>query len=336
MPNSNVAKEEKIKAWKVFEQNLGTMIAPTNSADWRITKDGKTSVVIKFSKYNDRSRNFWYGLNPDNLKLWSSYEHSFLVFLIGKHQERLVIPVEHLESYVKGADIRLSKGNQIKLHILFEREKYLFTEFRDFDTTEFYQNDLLKPEETNNVFVQDSSAFPFEVSQPAKRSTFGNDVADKVVFRIEEEIEFNPKNIEDARKQIYASIAVRRGQQKFRGILIEAYEGKCAITRCDVKEALEAAHIIPYKGEHTNKLANGVLLRADIHTLFDLGLIAIDTNTMTVILAPTLVGTDYEKFNNLELEANPNVLRAIKPALDEHLATSFLCSKNKRTAIEDV
>lgn len=336
MPNSELAKEEKIKAWKVFEQHLGTMIEPTNSPDWRITKDRKTSVIIKFSKYDEKSHNFWYGLNPDNLKQWSNYEHSFIVFLIGKHQERLVIPINRLESYISEADIKLSKGNQIKLHILFEREKYLFTEFRDFDTAEFYQNDLLESEGAGNIFIQGPSASPLKVLQSYKDSEFKNEVAGKIVSRIEDGIEFNPKNIDDAREQIYTSIAVRRGQQKFRRILIEAYEGKCAITGWDVKETLEAAHIIPYKGEHTNKLANGLLLRADIHTLFDLGLIAIDTNTMTVILVPTLVDTDYKQFNGSQLRANSDVLKVIKPALDEHLNTLFYSPKTRKVVVEAV
>ncbi|WP_336979879.1 HNH endonuclease signature motif containing protein [Altererythrobacter fulvus] len=54
-----------------------------------------------------------------------------------------------------------------------------------------------------------------------------------------------------------------------------AYEGRCAISGCDVREVLEAAHIMPYLGEETNDVRNGLLLRADLHTLFDLGLLKI-------------------------------------------------------------
>ena len=45
-----------------------------------------------------------------------------------------------------------------------------------------------------------------------------------------------------------------------------------------ISETLEAAHIIPYKGSSTNHIQNGILLRADIHTLFDLDLLRIDEN----------------------------------------------------------
>jgi predicted restriction endonuclease len=43
-----------------------------------------------------------------------------------------------------------------------------------------------------------------------------------------------------------------------------------------VEAVLEAAHIHPYRGAHTNDVTNGLLLRADLHTLFDLKLLWID------------------------------------------------------------
>ncbi|WP_169719739.1 HNH endonuclease, partial [Novosphingobium acidiphilum] len=56
---------------------------------------------------------------------------------------------------------------------------------------------------------------------------------------------------------------------------MKAYDGKCAVTSCAIEPLLEAAHIHPYLGPKTNHVTNGMLLRADIHTLFDLGLLAI-------------------------------------------------------------
>ena len=78
---------------------------------------------------------------------------------------------------------------------------------------------------------------------------------------------FDPSNIEDARKRISRMIAQRRGQSAFRNNLFDAYGGRCAITGCEVPDVLEAAHIFPYRGEDTNKVVNGLLLRADVHTL---------------------------------------------------------------------
>lgn len=100
--------------------------------------------------------------------------------------------------------------------------------------------------------------------------------------------EYNPSNDEDGRKRTLASIVRRRGQAAFRQSLLDAYEGRCAITGCDVVDALEAAHITPYMGHQTNTLQNGLLLRTDIHTLFDLGKIAICPNQFRIILHPDL------------------------------------------------
>lgn len=105
---------------------------------------------------------------------------------------------------------------------------------------------------------------------------------------------FDPENLEDARKRVITSIVRRQGQSKFRKTLIEIYNCQCAITGCNAEQVLEAAHIIPYLGSDTSYPTNGLLLRADIHTLFDLYLIAINPDTMTVEISPNLKNTPYD------------------------------------------
>jgi len=129
---------------------------------------------------------------------------------------------------------------------------------------------------------------------------------------------FDPQNIEDARKRIARSIYYRRGQPKFRKLLLKEFEGKCVVTGCNVKETLEAAHIIPYKGEQTNVLENGLLLRADIHTLFDLGLITINSDNMKIVISPQLEGTLYMDFNDKKLSIKENLSEKIKKSLSVH------------------
>jgi predicted restriction endonuclease len=94
---------------------------------------------------------------------------------------------------------------------------------------------------------------------------------------------FDPSSIEDARERVMGSIVRRRGQQAFREALIQRYGGRCLVTGCDVVAVLEAAHIVPYQGEETNHPENGLLLRADSHTLFDLGLLAVDEDFRVVV-----------------------------------------------------
>jgi hypothetical protein len=66
----------------------------------------------------------------------------------------------------------------------------------------------------------------------------------------------------------------RIGQADFRGRLIEAF-GSCAITGCAVEAALSAAHIWEYHQGGCQEVWNGILLRADIHLLFDRHLLRI-------------------------------------------------------------
>jgi hypothetical protein len=106
--------------------------------------------------------------------------------------------------------------------------------------------------------------------------------------------EFDPKNIIDARKKVLASIVRRKGQSKFRSTLLRAYNHRCAVTGCEIEALLEAAHIVPYQGADTNVVSNGLLLRADIHTLFDLGLCWVDPTKLVVKLAERLEGSEYE------------------------------------------
>ena len=112
---------------------------------------------------------------------------------------------------------------------------------------------------------------------------------------------FDPASVEDARQRTMRSIAQRRGQRAFRQSLLSAYERKCAITECAVPDVLEASHIYPYQGPETNHVTNGLLLRADIHTLFDCGLITIDPDSLMVVTKEQLRESNYWAYNNRPL-----------------------------------
>lgn len=107
---------------------------------------------------------------------------------------------------------------------------------------------------------------------------------------------FDATNETDGRKKVLASIVQRRGQPKFRRDLVDAYDGRCAVTGCALVDILEGAHIKPYLGEHTNHVTNGLLLRADIHTLFDLRLLRINPETLQIEVAPRAQGA-YGEFH---------------------------------------
>ncbi|MBU6257929.1 MAG: HNH endonuclease [Burkholderiales bacterium] len=103
---------------------------------------------------------------------------------------------------------------------------------------------------------------------------------------------------------------------------MEAYGRQCVITRCAVEGLLEAAHITPHAEQTDYELSNGLLLRSDIHTLFDLSLIAIDSRHR-VRVSPKLRYSEYWIYNDKELHRFPDRL-ADSPnavALDRRVAS---------------
>ncbi len=104
---------------------------------------------------------------------------------------------------------------------------------------------------------------------------------------------FDPLSIEDARRKTLTATVLRQGQPAFRRSLLDAYERRCAVSDCETVQVLEAAHIVPYLGPNTNHVTNGLLLRADIHTLFDAGLITINQVKSTLIISPVLKDSSY-------------------------------------------
>ncbi|MBW9117181.1 HNH endonuclease [Rhizobium cauense] len=134
---------------------------------------------------------------------------------------------------------------------------------------------------------------------------------------------FDSPSASDQRQKAMAEVVRRRGQVKFRRALLEAYGDKCAISGCDAVEALEACHIAPYRGDYSDHIQNGLLLRADLHSLLDLGLIAIEPGTMTVRIAAQLEGTTYSVLAGtpLLLPSDPSKRPSIQ-ALAEHFTWS--------------
>ena len=99
------------------------------------------------------------------------------------------------------------------------------------------------------------------------------------------------KSLKDERKRTNVERVIRKHQGKFRASLLDAFQGKCAITACDVERALDAAHIFPYRGEKTDCAWNGILLRLDLHRLFDSYLLTIDPLSGRVYLEPSLMNS---------------------------------------------
>jgi hypothetical protein len=102
-----------------------------------------------------------------------------------------------------------------------------------------------------------------------------------------------------------AEVQVRQGQPEFRVALLAAYDHTCVISGCVTRDALQAAHIKSVADGGLHSTRNGLILRADLHNLFDRGLITIDEKGF-VHVDPVVKDREYRAFHGLKL---PMVLR---------------------------
>lgn len=85
----------------------------------------------------------------------------------------------------------------------------------------------------------------------------------------------------------------RLGQGAFQAVIAENYRHRCAITGDKVRPVLEAAHILPVAHGGIHRPDNGLLLRSDVHTLYDRGYVAVDPQ-LRLMVSPRL----REEFGN--------------------------------------
>ncbi len=124
-------------------------------------------------------------------------------------------------------------------------------------------------------------------------------------------------------------VKARIGQQAFKGLVLTSYERRCAITGNHIQPTLEAAHIRPVSLDGENRLDNGLLLRSDVHTLFDLGYLGINPR-YELQVSPRLRqdwGNGKEFYERAGRGISIPRVRANRPdreAVEWHLDTVFL------------
>lgn len=110
----------------------------------------------------------------------------------------------------------------------------------------------------------------------------------------------------------------RLGQPQFRVGVLRAYSGECAITGCAEPSALQAAHIVAVAAGGTHDVENSILLRADVHNLFDLGTITV-TNNMTVEVSPEVRDPVYRGLAGRSVSMPQGARKAeLKKAFSRH------------------
>lgn len=100
--------------------------------------------------------------------------------------------------------------------------------------------------------------------------------------------------VEGARYGQPVTVEPRLGQGIFRAIVTEAYDRRCAITGERTLPVLEAAHIKPYSSGGPHRPENGLLLRSDLHTLFDQGYLTVEADELRVMVSSRI----REEFEN--------------------------------------
>ncbi len=83
---------------------------------------------------------------------------------------------------------------------------------------------------------------------------------------------------EEARFGAPRIITPRLGQGEFRIVVTDAYQRRCAVTGECTLPVLDAAHIHPFSEGGVHRVSNGLLLRLDLHKLFDDGYVTVSPN----------------------------------------------------------
>lgn len=159
-------------------------------------------------------------------------------------------------------------------------------------------------EGSRTEFYNHNTLLSFIAQRRTKKSTKGTDANEKV----------DSSN----RKRVQSAIWSRRGQGKFREDILTEFNRRCLLTGENCEDVLEACHIIPVAKEGEDKTSNGLLLRSDIHTLFDELRMSINPDDGIVVFSSDALpkGSQYRRLNGKKVDTG--ILAKRKQALQKH------------------
>lgn len=237
---------------------------------------------------------------------------------IKKGDEIFIVSVKGQHLFIGGRLIasgmkidRVAASNLLAGESLIDKEKYVVADKTKLDY--FRANISLDSDAVREIEIYKS---PFEITNcKFSITSFQQDfrspkrISDKSAteFRRLLKIELiDPAEVDAAatnlvtdelpEKRVMREILARRGQPRFRNELLAVYDSSCCVTGCKLVELLEAAHIEPHSDGGDYSLHNGLLLRSDIHTLFDQYLFAIDEYNR-IKVSKKLLDSEYKKFH---------------------------------------
>lgn len=170
---------------------------------------------------------------------------------------------------------------------------------------------MLAPDSIVHIFTRTDDRAPFTYNGVGKAKEQENSSPIKFLWEITKaktRFKIRPVALEIAeasddhdRKEITRELRLRKGQGRLRKKLLEQYKGKCCISGSAIEPILHACHILPHAESGINRSTNGLLLRSDLHDLFDANLIGIHPHTLTISIKKSLLKTEYSMFDGTKL-----------------------------------
>jgi putative restriction endonuclease len=159
------------------------------------------------------------------------------------------------------------------------------------------------------------------------------EVSERLMRIAPERIEQSPATMSAVESKGFGKpqiVLPRLGQGLFRILVTDVYERKCALTGERTLPVLDAAHIKPYAIAQKHEVWNGLLVRSDLHRLFDGGYLSVEPNTRRLVVSKRIRdefenGHDYYRLEGTELR-EPNVIwaRPTQENLEFHFNAVFM------------
>jgi putative restriction endonuclease len=170
-------------------------------------------------------------------------------------------------------------------------------------------------------------------SESGEGSLLWREVSERLLRVAPEKIEESPATLAAIESKGFGkpqTILPRLGQGLFRILVTDVYDRRCAVTGERTLPVLDAAHIKPYEIVQKHEVWNGLLMRSDLHRLFDRGYLTVNPQNKRVLVSRRIKdefenGRDYYKLEGTEIR-EPNVPWAQPTAenLEFHFNAVFL------------
>lgn len=139
MSNHTRAQREKEEVWARIRRTVGPTHQPNpRRRDWLVTIDGSTSIFITFSSED----HLFYDVNAQDIRDWSgSYEHAFVVLVLGSRVNVLTVPLKTLKKAIRDHNLQPKGNGDYKLHVTIgPRGEYVLREASEIDLSRFHNN----------------------------------------------------------------------------------------------------------------------------------------------------------------------------------------------------